>query len=219
MNLVGLFKIACHFRQEPVGAYSHVDGKAKGFIDFILNLMRQCYWIRIQVGSPCHIQEAFIDGKLLYHRCIFPANIHKRLGALAVQGSIRMDEHQVRALSKCHGHRLSGSHSIGLGRYRLCHNDAGSLILITAYCRWNQAKIRLALLDPVYCRPGQKCTIHIYMKNQSFHLLSTSGKAIQNCFCAYIQKCFYVYIPICFCVFIASQLVKIVSVVRVLVRL
>ena len=90
MHLVRFFKIACHFCKNFAGAYAHVYGKAQFLIYSVFYLISGFYGIRIKNICTRHIKKTFINRVFFHHRCIFPADIHKRFGTFYIKPKIRL---------------------------------------------------------------------------------------------------------------------------------
>ncbi len=73
MDLVRLLKVRCHLGQQLVGPDSHIDRKTKFGLDLVLEGSCNAYGI-LSEKAECHVQEAFVYGKLLKHGTVTAAD-------------------------------------------------------------------------------------------------------------------------------------------------
>ena len=162
---VRFLKIGGHFCAELISSHPHVDGKAQLVPDFVLDLMRQRNRIGIGDPGPGKIAEELVDGKLLYHRSVAPADILECLRAGGVELEIRRRDRQGRAFPQRHGKRLSSFYLVFFRGYRLRQHDAAPGLRVPANAGRDQAQIVPAVFDPPRRLPGKKGAVHIDMKD------------------------------------------------------
>lgn len=79
MDFIRLFKITGHLGEDLAVADSYVYRKTQCISDLVLDGMGNGNRIRKNFMGTGHIQEAFVDGVLLDHRCVFPTDVHESL--------------------------------------------------------------------------------------------------------------------------------------------
>ena len=178
MYLVGFLEVAGHLGEDLAVTDADIDGEAKGIPDLVLDRMGNGNRIGVDPMCSRHIQEAFVDGVFLDHRCILTADIHESPGGCFIKPKIRSGEKQIRTLAQCHSHRFAGFDPKFLRRDRFCQDDAGPLIPIASDSRGNQPDIIFSQTDSASSFPGEIRAIHIYMENQSGHRISSSNSSV-----------------------------------------
>lgn len=108
VNLIWLFKIARHLRQQLIGCDADVDREAKLGENRVLDRVRNGDGVRIQKTGASHIKKAFVDRHLLYDRREAAADGNKCFGVSGVQPEIRFGQNELRAFAQRHSDRLSG---------------------------------------------------------------------------------------------------------------
>ena len=78
MHLIRLLKVRGHLGQELVRADTHVHREAKRVLNLVLQLSRHSHCIFWRTAQA-HVNEALINGELLQHRRIGPANSDEAL--------------------------------------------------------------------------------------------------------------------------------------------
>lgn len=169
MDLVRLFKVAGHLRQQLVLADANVHREAQGFFDFVFDPVRQLQGVGIDQLGVVKVAEALVDGHLLHHGGVILADCDEGPGVLHVELEIRLGQHQLRALPQGHCHWLAGGDFEFFGRDGLGQDDASALLRVPADGRGDQPQIRLPLGYPPRRLPAQVSAVHIDMKNQLSH--------------------------------------------------
>lgn len=134
MYFVRLFEVTGHLGQDLAVADAHIYSEAQSIPDLILDGVRNSHWIRIDLMSTRHIQEALVDGVFFNDRCILPANVHKGPGAFFVEPEVWPCQEHIRTFAQGHSHRFTGFDTELLGRNGFGKDDAVALLPIAANC-------------------------------------------------------------------------------------
>ena len=154
VNLIWLFKIARHLRQQLIGCDADVDREAKLGENRVLDRVRNGDRVRIQKTGARHIKKAFVDGHLLHDRREAAADGDKRFGVSGVKSKVRLCQNELRAFTQRHRDRFSGCNAElfcgdGFGK-----DHAGALVAVAADGRRNEAKIRFSVCHTSRGFPG-----------------------------------------------------------------
>ena len=95
MDLIRFFEIRRHLGQQLVRPHTDIDRKTQLFPDLVLQTASDLRRI-LTIHPESHVDEALIYRKLLKHRRIRTANIHKALGAMLVPRPVAADNHEIR---------------------------------------------------------------------------------------------------------------------------
>ena len=145
VNLIWLFKIARHLRQQLIGCDADVDREAKLGENRVLDRVRNGDRVRIQKTGARHIEKALINGHLLHDGCEAAADGNKRLGVSGVKSKVRLCQNELRAFAQRHRDRFSGCNAElfcgdGFGK-----DHAGALVAVAADGGGNETKIWLSV--------------------------------------------------------------------------
>ena len=169
MYLIGLFKVAGHFRQKLILTDAHIHGEPEFIPDPILDGVGQGHRIRIDPMCSAHVQITFVDAGLLNHGSILPADIHELPGVFFIEFEVWPCHEKIRTFPQSHTNGFSSLDTAFLSRNRFCQHHAGALLPISAdHCR-DQTDIRFSVGYPSGSFPGQVRTIHINMEHELAH--------------------------------------------------
>ena len=154
MNLIWLFKVTCHLRQQLIGRDADVDREAKLGENRVLDRVRNGDRVRIQKTGARHIEKAFVDRHLLYDRREAAADGDKRFGVSGVKSKVRLCQNELRAFTQRHRDRFSGCNAElfcgdGFGK-----DHAGALVAVAADGRRNEPQVRFSVCHTPRGLPG-----------------------------------------------------------------
>ena len=144
VNLIWLFKITCHLRQQFIGRDADVDREAKLRKNRVLDRVRNGDGVRIEKIRTRHVEKAFVDGHLLHDRREAAADGDKRFGVSGVKSKVRLCQNELWAFAQRHSDRLSGRDTELFRGDGFGKDHAGALVAVAADSRRNETKIRFS---------------------------------------------------------------------------
>ena len=145
VNLIWLFKIARHLRQQLIGCDADVDREAKLGENRVLDRVRNGDGVRIQTTGARHVEKAFVDRHLLHDGREAAADGDKRFGVSGVKSKVRLCQNELWAFAQRHRDRLSGRNAKLFCGDGFCKDHAGTLVAVAADGRRNETKIRFSV--------------------------------------------------------------------------
>ena len=154
MNLIWLFKVTCHLRQQLIGRDADVDREAKLGENRVLDRVRNGDGVRIEKIRTRHVEKAFVDGHLLYDRREAAADGNKRFGVSGVKSKVRLCQNELWAFAQRHRDRLSGRNAEPFCGDGFGKDHAGTLVAVSADGRRNETKVGLTVRHAPRGFPG-----------------------------------------------------------------
>ena len=166
MDLVRLLEVRGHLRQELVRAHPDIDREPQAGFDLVFETGGNLHRIP-RSEAEAHVNETLIDGKLLEHRGIAPADGDKPLGAALVPLPVAVDDDQLRALPQRHRHRHRRPDAQLLRGHRRGRDDAPPVARVSGHDRRHLPDILSPFHDQLHRRPAEEGGVHVDMENDA----------------------------------------------------
>ena len=168
MDLVRLLEVRGHLRQELVRAHPDIDREPQAGLDLVLEARGDLHGVPAP-APEAHIEKTLINGKLLEHRRIAPANGDEPLGTALVPFPVAVDNDQLRTFPQCHRHRHGRPDAQLLRGHRRGCDDTPPVARIPGNDRRNQPDVLPAFPHDFHRRPAEEGGVHIDMEDDAGH--------------------------------------------------
>ena len=168
MDLVRLLEVRGHLRQQFVRAHPDIDREPQAGFDLVLEAGGDVHGVAAPAPET-HVQEALVDGKLLQHRGIAPADGDEALGAALVPLPVAADDDQLRAFPQRHRHRHRRPDAQLLGGHRRGRDDAPPVARVPRHDGRHKPDVLPPFHDDLHRRPAEEGGIHVDMENDAGH--------------------------------------------------
>ena len=176
MDLVRLFEVRGHLRQEFVRTHPDIDRESQAGLDLVLEAGSDL--LRVLVPAPeAHVQETLVDGELLQHRRIAPADGNEPFRAAFVPLPVAADDDQLGIDPQRHRHRHGRPDAQFLRGHRRGCDDAPPVTRIPGHDRRHEPDVLAAFRHDLHRRPAEEGGVHVDMEDDPGH---GSGPAIRR---------------------------------------